>query len=50
MMDDIIINCNHYIIQESMNLSTVTDEQLRYYIQTIFMRYDRDNSGGLDAA
>jgi len=32
-----------------MNLNAVNDQQLYYYINMIFAKYDRDRSGGLDA-
>ena len=33
-----------------MNLQGVSDYQLMAYIDQIFMKYDRDRSGGLDVA
>lgn len=33
-----------------MNMQSLSDQQLVYYIEQVFVRYDRDGSGGLDAA
>ncbi len=33
-----------------MNMQSLNDQQLKQYIDQIFMRYDRDNSGGLEVA
>lgn len=33
-----------------MNMQSIGDQQLRQYINDVFMKYDRDNSGGLDAS
>jgi hypothetical protein len=33
-----------------MNMQSLSDQQLSYYIEQVFARYDRDCSGGLDAA
>ena len=32
-----------------MNMQALSDQQLYYYIEQVFVRYDRDCSGGLDA-
>lgn len=32
-----------------MNIQALSDQQLMYYIDQVFQRYDRDRSGGLDA-
>ena len=31
-------------------MQSLSDQQLTYYIEQVFVRYDRDGSGGLDAA
>jgi Ca2+-binding EF-hand superfamily protein len=33
-----------------MNIQALSDQQLIQYIDQVFQRYDRDCSGGLDAA
>lgn len=33
-----------------MNMQNISDGQLRQYINDVFIKYDRDNSGGLDAS
>lgn len=33
-----------------MNIQSLSDQQLMQYIDQVFQRYDRDRSGGLDAA
>ena len=33
-----------------MNIQSLSDQQLMQYIDTVFMKYDRDRSGSLDVS
>jgi Ca2+-binding EF-hand superfamily protein len=45
----VAFNYNYFAEKLTMNLSQVSDQQLMQYINDIFIKYDRDHSGGLDA-